>query len=61
MILFAASLTPEGSDAALNDAATKAGLDAMKVAACSQTPEAKNAVEASIKLAQDLNVSGARF
>jgi protein-disulfide isomerase len=52
-----ASLTPEGSDAALNDAATKAGLDATKVAACSQTPEAKSAVEASIKLAQDLNVN----
>jgi len=52
-----ASLTPEGSEAMLNDAATKAGLDAAKVAACSQTPEAKNNVQASIRLAQDLNVS----
>jgi protein-disulfide isomerase len=49
-------LTPESSDAALGDAATKAGLDAAKVGACSYTEPAKSAVDASIKLGQDLNV-----
>jgi protein-disulfide isomerase len=49
-------LTPESSDAALGDAATKAGLDAAKVGACSYTQPAKSAVDASIKLGQDLNV-----
>ena len=50
-------LTPEGSDAALGDAATKIGLDAAKVGSCSYSQAAKNAVDASIKLAQDLNVN----
>lgn len=49
-------LTPNSSDAALGDAATKAGLDATKVGACSYTQAAKSAVDASIKLGQDLNV-----
>jgi protein-disulfide isomerase len=49
-------LTPESSDAALGDAATKAGLDAAKIGACSYTQAAKSAVDASIKLGQDLNV-----
>jgi protein-disulfide isomerase len=49
-------LTPDGSDAALGDAATKSGLDAAKVGACSYTSAAKNAVDASIKLGQDLNI-----
>jgi protein-disulfide isomerase len=50
-------LTPEGSDAALGDAATKIGLDAAKIGSCSYTQAAKSAVDASIKLAQDLNVN----
>lgn len=52
-----ASLTPTGSDQALKDAVTKAGLDPAKVAACSTTAEAKSAVDASIKLAQDININ----
>lgn len=51
-----ASLTPEAGDATLTGAATKAGLDASKVTACAQGPEAKNAVDASLKLAQTLNI-----
>jgi protein-disulfide isomerase len=56
--VFAAQegLTPEGSDATLGDAATKIGLNAAKIGACSYTDAAKNAVDASIKLGQDLNV-----
>jgi protein-disulfide isomerase len=50
------ALTPDNSDAALGDAATKAGLDAAKIGACSYTQAAKSAVDASIKLGQDLNV-----
>jgi protein-disulfide isomerase len=50
-------LTPQTSDSTLNDAATKAGADAAKVGACALTPEAKAAVDASMKLAQTLNVN----
>jgi protein-disulfide isomerase len=50
------ALTPEGSDAALGDAATKAGLDAAKVGSCSYTQAAKSAVDASIKLGKDLYI-----
>ena len=49
-------LTPDSSDAALGDAATKVGLDAAKVGACSYTQAAKSAVDASIKLGHDLNI-----
>ena len=49
-------LAPNSSDAALGDAATKAGLDAAKVGSCSYTQAAKSAVDASIKLSQDLNI-----
>lgn len=51
-----ANLTPTAADKTLTDAATKAGVDAAKVTACSTTPEAKAAVDASVKLAQDLDV-----
>jgi protein-disulfide isomerase len=51
------SLTPQTSDSTLNDAATKAGADAAKVGACALTPEAKATVDASVKLAQTLNVN----
>jgi protein-disulfide isomerase len=50
------ALTPESSDATLGDAAAKVGLDAAKVGACSYTQAAKSAVDASIKLGQDLNI-----
>ena len=52
-----ANLTPTGADQALASAATKAGVDASKVAACSTTPETKNAIDASTKLAEDLSVN----
>jgi protein-disulfide isomerase len=51
------SLTPQTSDSTLNDAATKAGADAAKIGACALTPEAKATVDASVKLAQTLNVN----
>jgi protein-disulfide isomerase len=51
------NLTPSTSDAALGDAVTKAGLDAAKVGSCTYTQAAKAAVDASVKLAQDLNVN----
>lgn len=49
-------LTPDTSDATLGDDATKVGLSAAKVGACSYTEAAKNAVNASIKLGKDLNI-----
>lgn len=51
------NLTPTTSDAALADAVTKAGLDPVKIGACSYTAAAKGPVDASIKLAQDLDVN----
>jgi protein-disulfide isomerase len=50
-------LTPQGSDAALKAAVTKVGLDPEKVAACSTSADAKSAVDASLKLGQDLNLN----
>jgi protein-disulfide isomerase len=57
--VFAAqeNLTPATSDQALRDASTKAGLDPIKMAACSTSADAKSALDASIKLAKDLNVN----
>jgi protein-disulfide isomerase len=52
-----AGLTPEGSELTLKSAVTKAGLDPAKVAACASGPEAKAAVDASLKLGQDLNIT----
>jgi protein-disulfide isomerase len=52
-----ASLTPEAATTTLNDAVTKAGVDAAKVAACSDSSDAKIAVDSSLHLAQDLNVN----
>ena len=49
--------TADGATLTLNSAVTKAGLDPAKVAACAATPEIKDAVDASIKLAQDLNIN----
>jgi protein-disulfide isomerase len=49
--------TADGATLTLNSAVTKAGLDPAKVAACASTPETKAAVDASVKLAQDLKIS----
>ena len=43
-------------DQALRNSVTAAGLDPDKVAACSDSTEAKNAVHASMQLGTDLNV-----
>jgi protein-disulfide isomerase len=57
--VFAAQdgLTPQTSDFTLADAVTKVGLDAAKVGSCSYTSAAKAPVDASIKLAKDLDVN----
>jgi protein-disulfide isomerase len=49
--------TDDGVTLTLNSAATKAGLDPAKVAACAATPAVAAQVQASVKLAQDLNVN----
>lgn len=48
--------TPDGATMTLNSAVTKAGLDPVKVAACTKLPETREAVESSVKLAKDLGV-----
>ena len=47
----------DGVTLTLNSAVTKAGLDPAKISACAATPETKAQVEASVKLAQHLNIS----
>ncbi len=49
--------TSDGATLTLNSAVTKAGVDLAKVTACAATPEAGAQVEASVKLAQALNVN----
>jgi protein-disulfide isomerase len=49
--------TEDGATLTLNSAVTKAGLDPAKVQACSTTPEIVSAVNASVKLAEDLNIT----
>jgi protein-disulfide isomerase len=49
--------TPDGATLTLNSAATKAGLEPAKVAACATTPEVVAKVDASVKLAKDLNIA----
>ncbi|MBS1799077.1 MAG: thioredoxin domain-containing protein [Acidobacteria bacterium] len=51
-----AALTPDAGDKTLKDAVTKAGLDPAAIDACAATEQTKKAVEASIKLAQDVAV-----
>lgn len=51
------NLTPSTSDATLADAVTKAGLDPAKIGACASSAAGKGPVDASVKLAQDLNVN----
>lgn len=47
----------DGAALTLNSAVTKAGLDPAKVAACASTPATDAQVQASVKLAQDLNIN----
>jgi protein-disulfide isomerase len=49
--------TPDGQTLTLNSAVVKAGLDPAKIEACSTTHEVGASVEASVKLAQDLNIN----
>ena len=47
----------DGATLTLNSAATKAGVDPAKIAACASAPETKAAVEASVQLASDVNIT----
>jgi protein-disulfide isomerase len=49
-------LTPADAKATLDSAVTVAGQDPAKIAACAASPEGKAAVEASMKLGQQLHV-----
>jgi len=49
--------TADGATLTLNSAATKAGLDPAKVSACAADAETKSAVEASMQLSKDLDIS----
>jgi protein-disulfide isomerase len=49
--------SPDGATLTLNSAATKAGVDPAKIAACAATPETKAVVDASVQLASDVNIS----
>ena len=51
-----AALTPETGDQTLKDAVTKAGLDPATIDSCAATQATKDAVDASVKLAQDAGV-----
>ncbi|MGC9159177.1 MAG: DsbA family protein [Terracidiphilus sp.] len=48
--------TPDGATLTLNSAVAKAGLNPAKVAACAAMPEAMAKVDASVKLAEDLQI-----
>lgn len=50
------ALTGQGADQALRNSVTASGLDPDKIAACSDSTEAKDAVHASMQLGMDLNV-----
>ncbi len=49
--------TADGATLTLNSATTKAGLDPAKVSTCAATSEVKAQVEASVKLAKDVDVN----
>jgi protein-disulfide isomerase len=49
--------TADGATLTLNSAVTKAGLDPAKIATCAATPAVGASVEASVKLAQELNIN----
>lgn len=59
--LFASqsSLTKAEADTTLAAAVAKSGADAAAAAACAETAEAKNAVDASVKLGTDIGVNDA--
>jgi protein-disulfide isomerase len=48
--------TPDGATLTINSALAKAGVDQTKAAACAAAPETKAAVEASMKLANDIGI-----
>ncbi|HEY1498774.1 MAG TPA: thioredoxin domain-containing protein [Acidobacteriaceae bacterium] len=50
------SLAGQGADQTLRNAATAAGADPEKVAACADSSTGKSAVDASMRLGQELNV-----
>ncbi len=52
-----ASLTPEGSTQALQAAVMAAGVDAAKVKACAVEPATKDAIDASLKLGEQVGVN----
>jgi len=56
--VFAAQndLAGQGADQALRNAATAAGADPDKIAACADSAAGKDAVDASVRLGQELNV-----
>jgi protein-disulfide isomerase len=47
----------DGATLTLNSAVTKAGLDPAKIEACSKEPATVAIVDASVKLAKDLNIN----
>lgn len=49
--------TSDGATLTLNSAVTKAGLDPVKIAACAALPATVTEVDASVKLAKDLNIN----
>jgi protein-disulfide isomerase len=49
--------SPDGATLTLNSAVTKAGLDPAKIAACAALPATVAEVDASVKLAKDLNIN----
>ena len=49
--------TADGATLTLNSAVTKAGLDPAKIEACSKEPATVATVDASVKLAKDLNIN----
>jgi protein-disulfide isomerase len=49
--------TADGASLTLNSAVTKAGLDPAKVSTCASTPETGAQVQASVKLAQAMNIN----
>jgi len=49
--------TADGATMTLNSATTKAGLNPAKIAACAASPETKAAVQASVQLGKELDIS----
>jgi protein-disulfide isomerase len=49
--------SPDGATLTLNSAVTKAGLDPAKISACAALPATVAEVDASVKLAKDLNIN----